>query len=44
MVTKLVAARRQSRRRLAPLREEGRKATPQATFSEALKVMKYKGV
>lgn len=43
MVTKLVAARRQSRRRLAPLRE-GRKATPQATFSEALKVMKYKGV
>ena len=42
MVTKLVVVKVV----VSPLyvRREGRKATPQATFSEALKVMKYKGV
>ena len=42
MVTKLVVVKVVVS--LLYVRREGRKATPQATFSEALKVMKYKGV
>ena len=42
MVTKLVVVKVVVS--LLYVRREGKKAPPQATFSEALKVMKYKGV